>query len=218
MSTSSLTGGFSREQAVPVAGAVDLDGAEQVGNGRRGQDHVGGDPVAAAVERLELPGPDVDGTDQQHRARAVGLDGEPSEVDSPLQHRAELLSVCTDPKCRKADRRQHDHVLKPGGPDDPGVDQLLQRRSGRVVGPEVIEQLAGARRVVLQQCRPGEHGAHRSPEVPLRPTTSKPASSWGAEQPLEDPGGEGGVAAAALAGDRDPGTCRIGHRHHCRGV
>ena len=47
-------------------------------------------------------------------------------------------------------------MLKPGGPDDPGVDQLLQRRSGRVVGPEVIEQLAGARRVVLQQCRPGE--------------------------------------------------------------
>src|SRR5829696_5630 len=40
----------------------------------------------------------------------------------------------------------------------------------------------------------------------------------GPEQPLEHPGGEGGVAAAALAGDGHPGSSRIGHRPHPTGA
>jgi hypothetical protein len=40
----------------------------------------------------------------------------------------------------------------------------------------------------------------------------------GSKQALEHSGGEGGVAAAALAGDRHPGSSGFGHPHHCRAL
>ena len=206
------------EEAVPVGAVPDPDGAEQGGDGRRGQHHLGGDGLAPAVEGPELAREHVDGPDQQHRPGAVGLGGEAAEVDPPLQHAPELGQGGHRPGVVVgADGREHDQVLQRGRPDHPGVDQLLQRRGGRVVGPEVLQQPAGGRRVVLQQGRPGEQGADRPARGAAHADDLVAGKLLGPEQPLEHPGGEGGVAAAALAGDGHPGSSRIGHRSHATG-
>jgi hypothetical protein len=134
------------EQPVPVGAVTHLDGAEQVGDGRRGQDRVGGDRVAAAVEGLELAREDVDGPDQQHRPRLAGRDGELAEVDQPLQ-----------------------------------------RGRGRVVGPERLQQLAGGGRVVVEQGRPGEQGAHGPAGGAAEADDLDPGQLLGAEEALEHP-------------------------------
>jgi hypothetical protein len=207
------------EQAVPVGAVPDPHGPEQGGDGRRGQHHVGGDLVAPAVERPELAREDVDGPEQQHRPGPVGLGGEAAEVDPPLQHAAELLQRGHRPVgVVGADRRQHDQVLQPGRPHHPGVDQLLQRGGGRVVGPELLQQAAGGRRVALQQGRPGEQRAHGPAGGAAEADDLVAGQLLGPEQSLEHPGGEGGVAAAALAGDGHPGSSRIGHPSHPTGA
>src|SRR3712207_4696931 len=59
--------GVLREEAVPVGPPVaGANRTEEVRDGRRGQDRLGGNPVSAAVERSELSGEDVHGSDEQH--------------------------------------------------------------------------------------------------------------------------------------------------------
>ena len=129
-----------REQAVPIGSAVDVDRAEQRRDRRRGQDRLHRNLLAAAVERLEVAGEDVDRTDQEHR-RPVRV-GERIEVDARLQHPPELDRASASERVEiRADGRQGDHVLQRAGPDGPAVQHLLVRRGRRVVGPERIEQL-----------------------------------------------------------------------------
>ena len=62
-----------------------MHGAEQVRDRGRGQYGAGGDPVPAAVERPELPGQHVDGSDEQH-GNTVNYSGpvrEPVRVTRP---------------------------------------------------------------------------------------------------------------------------------------
>jgi hypothetical protein len=63
-----------------------VHGREDVRERRRGEDHVGGDSIAAAVERAEPSREDIDGIDQQHRMR-VG------RSHRGLEQRAELVET-----------------------------------------------------------------------------------------------------------------------------
>src|SRR5215207_2726390 len=74
------------EQAVPVHASVGVHGLEQGRQRGGGEDHLGRDLIPAAVEGLELAREDVDGADEEHRARTVQEALDLLELDALLQH------------------------------------------------------------------------------------------------------------------------------------
>src|SRR3712207_8096241 len=127
----------------------------------RGEDHVGGDPLAAAVECPELAGQHVHGADQQDRMPGEAIDPDPVEVHPSPEQRAEVFEP-GDRDVVGTDGGQETDALQRGGPQHPRIDRLLDRTRCGVVGPEPVQSRLAVSSLAVEQSRPCQRRAHRS--------------------------------------------------------
>ena len=160
-----------------------------------------------AVERLEFAGHDIDGAEQQsRRVRIVGDGVEGAEVDRLVEQRPQMVEreiggrVVVRADCRArpgswpADWTQSIQVLSScSGSDDA---ELFAQNCG--------SNLPRPGRLVADQRGPGDQRADRAAGGAAEPDDPVPGQHVFGEEPAENACGEGGMAAAALAGDGHP--------------
>src|SRR5215212_1677285 len=190
-----------REETVPVGPPVASPHRTEDGrDGGRGEYGVGGDPVSPAIEGPELAGEHVHGPDEQDGVGVLRLYLYLSEIHPPLEHPLELLNRrYGEIVVVGAYRRHRDVVLQVARPQDPRVDDLLVGCGGGVVPPEGVQRLRGPCPAAPEQFVPREQGADRPAGGAAQANHLVPFQLLRPKKPLEHPGRESRVAAAALA-------------------
>src|SRR5919202_234573 len=118
----------------------------------RGEDHIYVDPVSAAAESLELTPEDINGPNEQHRARRFYELLEPLEIDMLFQQALQLIpgprrSIRT---VRTDGRRTANVAEEPVCLKEIIIQEPIPKRVGRIIPPERTQQLDGFAGVVHQ--------------------------------------------------------------------